>query len=428
MPQEGRLPHTSHCCHLECSPTSGSGRRRPTRIDRSGYRQRGIRAIGRSPAVTVLTAINERRTRGVDAGASGSPVRRHHRPTVNAVPTLELLGVDALRDTLSTFRDVVHAHAARINRLNVYPVPDGDTGTNMARTLDAVVAEMDKAPAELAATCGAISYGALMGARGNSGVILSQILRGVASTLKVAEAATGGVVASALEAATTGAYAAVLTPVEGTILTVVRESAEAARVAADSGAFLGDVLRAARDGGARALDQTPELLPVLKDAGVVDAGGAGFLLLLDAALHVVDDEPLPETEAEGARPGRRGCLRRGRPPSIGRRRRAGRQRAALRGDVPVQPRRRRHRRVEGGMGAHRRLDRRRRRRRRLELSRPHQRHRRGDRDRPRPRRSSVQDPRHRSVRGGCRRARQPRVRAGGFDGRGGRAGARRALP
>ena len=89
-----------------------------------------------------------------------------------------------------------------------------------------------------------------MGARGNSGVILSQILRGVASTLKVAEAATGGVVASALEAATTGAYAAVLTPVEGTILTVVRESAEAARVAADSGAFLGDVLRAARDGGA----------------------------------------------------------------------------------------------------------------------------------------------------------------------------------
>jgi DAK2 domain fusion protein YloV len=217
---------------------------------------------------------------------------------VNAVPTLELLGVDALRDTLSTFRDVVHAHAARINRLNVYPVPDGDTGTNMARTLDAVVAEMDKAPAELAATCDAISYGALMGARGNSGVILSQILRGVASTLKVAEAATGGVVASALEAATTGAYAAVLTPVEGTILTVVRESAEAARVAADSGAFLGDVLRAARDGGARALDQTPELLPVLKDAGVVDAGGAGFLLLLDAALHVVDDEPLPETEAE----------------------------------------------------------------------------------------------------------------------------------
>ena len=210
------------------------------------------------------------------------------------MPTLELLGVDELRDTVSTFRDVVTAHAARINRLNVYPVPDGDTGTNMARTLDAVVAEMEKAPVERAATCDAIGYGALIGARGNSGVILSQILRGIASTLKSAEAATGPVVAEALEAATDGAYAAVLTPVEGTILTVVRECAEAARNAADAGGSLVDVLRAARDGGVEALDQTPELLPVLKDAGVVDAGGAGFLLLLDAALYVVDGEPLPQ--------------------------------------------------------------------------------------------------------------------------------------
>jgi DAK2 domain fusion protein YloV len=213
---------------------------------------------------------------------------------VSFVPTLELLGVDALRDTITTYRDVVTDHAARINRLNVYPVPDGDTGTNMARTLDAVVAEMDNAPAELVPTCDAISYGALMGARGNSGVIVSQILRAISSTLKAAGEATGSVMATALEAATTGAYAAVLTPVEGTILTVVRESAEAARVAADAGGSLIDVLRAARDRGGAALDRTPELLPVLKDAGVVDAGGAGFLLLLDAALHVVDGQPLPE--------------------------------------------------------------------------------------------------------------------------------------
>jgi uncharacterized protein len=217
---------------------------------------------------------------------------------VIAVPTLELLGVDALRDTIATYRDVLTAHAARINRLNVYPVPDGDTGTNMARTLEAVVAEMDKAPAELAATCDAISHGALMGARGNSGVIVSQILRGVSSTLKAAGEATGAIVATALEAATTGAYAAVLTPVEGTILTVVRECAEAARVAADAGGSLVDVLRAAREGGAAALERTPELLPVLKDAGVVDAGGAGFLLLLDAALHVVGGEALPDAGPE----------------------------------------------------------------------------------------------------------------------------------
>jgi DAK2 domain fusion protein YloV len=217
---------------------------------------------------------------------------------VSAVPTLELLGVDALRDTITTYRDVITAHAVRINRLNVYPVPDGDTGTNMARTLDAVVAEMDKAPVELAATCDAISYGALMGARGNSGVIVSQILRGISSTLKAAGEATGNVVATSLETATTGAYAAVLTPVEGTILTVVRESAESARVAADAGGSLVDVLGAARVGGATALDRTPELLPVLKDAGVVDAGGAGFLLLLDAALHVVNGDALPEAGPE----------------------------------------------------------------------------------------------------------------------------------
>jgi DAK2 domain fusion protein YloV len=216
---------------------------------------------------------------------------------VSAVPTVGLLGVDVLRDTLSTFADVLNAHAGTINRLNVYPVPDGDTGTNMARTLEAVVAEMQTAPAELEATCDAISHGALMGARGNSGVILSQILRGIASTLKGAGEATGTVVASALETATTGAYAAVLTPVEGTILTVVRECADAARRSADAGGTLGDVLRAARDAGSEALAHTPELLPVLKDAGVVDAGGAGFLLLLDAALHVIDGEPLPQPDA-----------------------------------------------------------------------------------------------------------------------------------
>lgn len=93
------------------------------------------------------------------------------------MPTLERLNTEALRDTVRTFRDAVRAHAGGLNRLNVYPVPDGDTGTNMARTLDAVVAEMDGTdPDDLDATCDAISHGSLMGARGNSGVILSQIM------------------------------------------------------------------------------------------------------------------------------------------------------------------------------------------------------------------------------------------------------------
>jgi hypothetical protein len=213
-----------------------------------------------------------------------------------AVPTLELLSADALRQTVVTFRDTMREHAPGINRLNVYPVPDGDTGTNMARTLDAVVAELDAAPEGMDTTCDAISHGSLMGARGNSGVILSQILRGLASTLKGGAEATGAKVAEALKAASASAYQAVLKPIEGTILTVVREASEGAHEAAERGESLAGVLHAARASGKSALDRTPEMLPVLKDAGVVDAGGAGFLLLLDSALHVVDGVPLPEPE------------------------------------------------------------------------------------------------------------------------------------
>ena len=216
------------------------------------------------------------------------------------MPTLERLDVHALRAVVTTFRDTVNAHSGGLNRLNVYPVPDGDTGTNMARTLDAVVTEMESAPETLDATCDAISHGSLMGARGNSGVILSQILRGLATTIKSQAETTGARFADALGAAATGAYQAVLRPIEGTILTVVRESAEAARSAADADAGLVEVIRAAREAGRASLARTPELLPVLADAGVVDAGGAGYLLLLDSALHVVDGEPLPEPdESEG---------------------------------------------------------------------------------------------------------------------------------
>ena len=207
---------------------------------------------------------------------------------------LEEFGADALRHTVIAFRDTMKRHASGINRLNVYPVPDGDTGTNMARTLDAVVTELDGASAGLETTCEAISHGSLMGARGNSGVILSQILRGLSSTLKTAKTSGAPRVAEALKAASSAAYEAVLKPIEGTILTVVRETAEAATKAANEGATLAEMLRAARNAGRKALDNTPELLPVLKDAGVVDAGGAGFMLFMDSALHIVDGEPLPE--------------------------------------------------------------------------------------------------------------------------------------
>ncbi len=209
--------------------------------------------------------------------------------------TLERLGADDLRHVIESYRDALRLHQTAVNRLNVYPVPDGDTGSNMALTLASVVAELDTAEPDLEATCKAISHGSLMGARGNSGVILSQILRGLADVVRASDGAIdGAVLADGLAAAAEGAYGAVMRPVEGTILTVVRETAEAAAAAVSSGADLLGVLEAAREGGYASLERTPELLSVLADAGVVDAGGAGFVLLIDAALLVVDGRTLPE--------------------------------------------------------------------------------------------------------------------------------------
>ncbi|MBK5223860.1 MAG: DAK2 domain-containing protein [Acidimicrobiia bacterium] len=219
---------------------------------------------------------------------------------------LERFDAADLGDVMARFRDALRSHQAAINRLNVYPVPDGDTGTNMALTLESVVAALDEARttgpdgADLAATCQAISHGSLMGARGNSGVILSQVMCGLMGVVGQAPRIDAVAVADALVAASTAAYSAVMRPVEGTILTVVREASEAAAAAAEAGGSLVGVLDAARTRGGEALERTPELLPVLAEAGVVDAGGAGFLLLLDAMLSVVDGRPLPEpTDDEG---------------------------------------------------------------------------------------------------------------------------------
>jgi DAK2 domain fusion protein YloV len=212
------------------------------------------------------------------------------------MPTLELLTAGDLRALISGFADALAAHRETINRLNVYPVPDGDTGTNMALTLASVVAELEGAAADMDATCHAIAHGSLMGARGNSGVILCQILRGLAGSFKGSEAVDAGTLADALDAASTAAYGAVGRPVEGTILTVVRVAAESSRAAFDGGADLLGVLEAARAGGGEALAETPEMLPVLKEAGVVDAGGTGLLLLLDVALHLVDGRAVPDPD------------------------------------------------------------------------------------------------------------------------------------
>ncbi len=216
------------------------------------------------------------------------------------MPTLESLTAEDLRAAIRGYADALAAHRETINRLNVYPVPDGDTGTNMALTLTSVVAELDAADSDMASVCAALAHGSLMGARGNSGVILSQILRGMAGVFADRGGIDAGGVADALEAASAAAYGAVMRPVEGTILTVVRVAAEGARRAADAGADLTGVLEGARDGGADALARTPELLPVLAEAGVVDAGGTGLLLLLDVALNQVDGRPVPEPDEDVA--------------------------------------------------------------------------------------------------------------------------------
>ncbi|HET9731566.1 MAG TPA: DAK2 domain-containing protein [Acidimicrobiales bacterium] len=211
--------------------------------------------------------------------------------------TLRRLSSTDVAAVIKGYRDVLVVHRERINRLNVYPVPDGDTGTNMSLTLESVVSEIDQVDnPDMATVCKAISHGSLMGARGNSGVILSQVLRGLADTLGAEETADGATLAAGLRRASDAAYKAVMRPVEGTILTVARAMADGAEKAANGGsADLVAVLEQAGEAGQQALDQTPELLPVLAQAGVVDAGGSGLILLVDAMLNVVDGRPLPES-------------------------------------------------------------------------------------------------------------------------------------
>ncbi len=199
-----------------------------------------------------------------------------------------------LRAGLVAYRDALRTCAPALNRLNVYPVPDGDTGKNMLGTIERVVAELEGAGDTLEEVCRAIAYGSLMGASGNSGIILCQVLRGFTETVKAVDAAGPTEVAEGLTNASKQAHGAVARATEGTLLSVVRARAAAAEVAAYAGQDLEAMLRATRTAAVEALARTPDQLAVLAQAGVVDAGGAGFCLLLDALLHVVAGDPLPE--------------------------------------------------------------------------------------------------------------------------------------
>ena len=171
-----------------------------------------------------------------------------------------------------------------INELNVFPVPDGDTGTNMTMTITSAAREvqsLDKLT--MKELCKAISNGSLRGARGNSGVILSQLLRGFTKTVRGSEIIDIPLIADACEKAVETAYKAVIKPKEGTILTVAREMSKIARKLADGQMDLPAYLKSVIDYGNQTLAKTPEMLPVLKEAGVVDSGGQGLMVVLEGA-------------------------------------------------------------------------------------------------------------------------------------------------
>jgi uncharacterized protein len=199
----------------------------------------------------------------------------------------------ALADAFVFATDYLGVFIDEVNALNVYPVPDGDTGTNMHLTLQSVRRQLlDDAPTRMPDVAHALAYGSLLGARGNSGVILSQVLKGFADVVKTHAELDAPALAVALAGATKTAYAAVMKPVEGTILTVVREAAEAV-AAPDSSEAPVELLRRALEAGRVSLAHTPELLPILKQAGVVDAGGLGFLRLLEGVIAAFEGTPLP---------------------------------------------------------------------------------------------------------------------------------------
>ncbi|MCL2437488.1 MAG: DAK2 domain-containing protein [Coriobacteriia bacterium] len=197
------------------------------------------------------------------------------KPTTAAPATAIIAGAAA----------ALKSRVEEVNRLNVFPVPDGDTGTNMSLTLESVIADVSKlsADASLAEICKSATHGSLMGARGNSGVILSQIIRGCCEGLVASEGFEAAErLATSLERAKEVAWQAVRKPVEGTILTVIADMATAARTAADAGLDLEAAMDGVSAAAHESVRRTPDLLPVLKEANVVDAGGFGLAIVFDA--------------------------------------------------------------------------------------------------------------------------------------------------
>ena len=200
--------------------------------------------------------------------------------------------------TTSLFQEMVQAGATRLNKqaeyvnsLNVFPVPDGDTGTNMGMTIDNGAKEVsDRSASTVGEAAGIFAKGLLMGARGNSGVITSQLFRGFSQSVKDKDELDGAALAAAFQSGVEVAYKAVMKPVEGTILTVSRGAAIGAKKKAESTNDAVEVMRAALEGAKTALAKTPDMLPVLKEVGVVDSGGQGLVFIYEGFLSALTGE------------------------------------------------------------------------------------------------------------------------------------------
>ncbi|MBC7229192.1 MAG: DAK2 domain-containing protein [Actinobacteria bacterium] len=215
--------------------------------------------------------------------------------------SLESLGAGDLVGLVDKAIEALRVHKEEINAMNVFPVPDGDTGTNMLLTMQAVRDAVRSANHhDMKGLCQAISRGSLMGARGNSGVVLSQILKGMTEVLGENDLVDVEVFSRALSRGSEVAYRAVMKPVEGTILTVVREAAEEGEKLRGSGVSLQEWLAGVVIKARETLEHTPDLLPVLKDAGVVDAGGRGLLAIFEGMLAYLSGEELEAVEEEVA--------------------------------------------------------------------------------------------------------------------------------
>ncbi len=208
-----------------------------------------------------------------------------------------MINGNMLRDAIISAANNLSNQKKQVDDLNVFPVPDGDTGTNMSMSIGNAARELERLNDESVGKVSSVAASALLrGARGNSGVITSLLFRGFAKGFKDADEVTPQNLALALKLGVEAAYKAVMKPTEGTILTVARVAAEYAEKAADKGKDTLAVFEAAMEGANKALAETPELLPVLKKAGVVDAGGKGFVVILDGMYSVLKDGVMIESK------------------------------------------------------------------------------------------------------------------------------------